>query len=118
MAEEHKVEHSEQLEQADAAAARSVAVAAIKKRLPKIVDKVRPEDICDELLSEDLISVEDVEDCLNESNGSPKSRTRTLILKLIKTVEVKYVAFDILCHALEKSDSRAAQECGKSLKGK
>lgn len=97
-------------------ASRSLAMTTIKENLSNIVLKVHPEDICDDLLSNDIISLKEYDDCL-ESVGSPKSRTRKLVSKLLQAVEVDFSAFDVFCNALEKSGSQAAQECGKKLKG-
>ena len=88
----------------------------IKAKLPKLVEKIPPEEISDELWSASIISEEEYEFSFDKSEPR-KERTRKLIRKVMQAIKKNYEVFERFCYVLEQSENKGIQEWSKRLKG-
>ena len=88
----------------------------IKAKLSKLIDKIPPEEISNELLSASIITEEEYESSYDRRE-TRKERTRQLIYKVMLKVKEDFEVFEYFCCALEKSKNESVQEWGKRLRG-
>ena len=92
------------------------AYEVIISRLPKLVEKIPPEQISDELLSLKIIN-EDQWQASFDDRDSPKKRTRVLIYAVMQAIKKDPKTFEKFCRVLKKSDKKSTQEWGDRLRG-
>ena len=93
-----------------------VAYEAIKAKLSKLVEKLPPEEIADDLFSANVITEEVYEQAF-DARRPRKDKARKLILCLMNAVKLDYSVFDRFCSTLEKSDKKGVHEWAKILRG-
>ena len=94
----------------------ALAFDVLKGKFSKLVEKIPPEEICDHLLSANLISIDEHEVSVDEREPR-KKRTRKLISKVLQAVQENFKVFELFCQALEESEHKNIQEWGKRLRG-
>ena len=94
----------------------TLAHEVIKAKLPKLIEKIPPEEISDELWSASIISEEEYDFSFDKSK-TRKERTRKLIRKVMEAVKKNYEVFERFCYVLEQSENKGIQEWSKRLKG-
>ena len=87
----------------------------IISRLPKLVEKITPEQISDELLSLKIINEEQWQASFDDRD-SPKKRTRVLIYAVMQAIKKDPKTFEKFCRVLKKSDKKKHTRVGRSLK--
>ena len=92
------------------------AYEVIISRLPKLVEKIAPEQISDELLSLKIINEEQWQASFDDRD-SPKKRTRVLIYAVMQAIKKDPKTFEKFCRVLKKSDKKSTQEWGDRLRG-
>ena len=94
----------------------STAYQVLKRNFPKLLD-IPPEEVCDFLYSDDVITMEGLDNATNKFLSN-KERTRKMMMALQKAVQSDHKHFEHLCANLEqKCDSPALSELGAKLKG-
>ena len=91
------------------------AYEVIVSRLPKLVEKIPPEEISDELLALKIINEEQWQ-ALFDVRELRKKRTRALIYAVMK-VKKDAKNFEGFCTILKDSDKKATQDWGDRLRG-
>ena len=90
------------------------AYEVIISRLPKLVEKITPEQISDELLSLKIINEEQWQASFDDRD-SPKKRTRVLIYAVMQAIKKDPKTFEKFCRVLKNSDKKSTQEWGDRL---
>lgn len=95
---------------------RLTAYQTLRRNFTKLLD-ITPEDVCDFLFSDGVITLEELENSTNKLlNG--KDRTRKLMMALQKAAQNDHKYFERFCDYLEQSCvSPGLSELGKKLKG-
>ena len=92
------------------------AYEVIVSRLPKLVEKIPPEEISDELLALKIINEEQWQASF-DVRELRKKRTRALIYAVMQAVKKDAKNFEGFCTALKESDKKATQDWGDRLRG-
>ena len=88
----------------------------IVSRLPKLVEKIPPEEISDELLALKIINEEQWQASFDVREPR-KKRTRALIYAVMQAVKNDAKNFEGFCTVLKHSDKKATQDWGDRLRG-
>ena len=95
----------------------STAYQVLKKNFPKLLD-IPPEEVCDFLFSDDVITMEGLDNATNKLLSN-KERTRKMIMALQKAVQSDHRHFERFCDNLEQNyTSPGLSELGAKLNGK
>ena len=94
----------------------TLAYDVLKSKLSKLVVKIPPEEISDELLSSGIISEKEYEFSYDKRE-TRKERTRQLLYKVMQAVKEKYEIFETFCCALDQSENASVQKWGETLRG-
>ena len=92
------------------------AYEVIVSRLPKLVEKIPPEEISDDLLSLKIINEEQWQASF-DVRELRKKRTRALIYAVMQAVKKDAKNFEGFCTVLKNSDKKATQDWGDRLRG-
>ena len=90
---------------------------AIRALVPRLIDKLVPEEISDKLFSQKIIT-KDVYNSSFDRTLLLKERTRVLVGCVLDAVEENKSVFNTFCLILEESKKPSIRELGKKLKGR
>ena len=93
------------------------AFAILKKNFTKLLD-IPPEEICDFLYGDDIITLEDLEHAANKHHGS-KERCRKLIVSLKRSAKRDHKHFERFCdYLIKEKPSLGYSDIATAMKGK
>lgn len=88
----------------------------IQSKIPELVKKILPDDICDELFSNGLIS-QSVYESMYNRKVLREDRAREMTLAVLGNVKTDKSKFEIFCSVLEKSKKSSISKLGKDIRG-
>ena len=94
----------------------TIEVEVIRARLPKMLEKIDPEEISDDLFSLRIID-KDLYESLFDRSETRKEKTRKLIFAVFGAIQNDPFVFGNFCTVLEKSKKPSVREIGSLLKG-
>lgn len=100
-----------------AQAAFSEEYEVIKANLPRLIDKVFPDDISDHLYSLGIISEEDYDASFDRSS-TRKDRSRELIKIVLTAVKRDKTVFHKFCSVLLETSKTSVSDLARQLQGK
>ena len=89
---------------------------AVKALLPRLIEKIPPEEISDRLFSEGIITKEMHESSFDRTELR-KDRTRELITCVLDAIALGKSVFDSFCSILEESTKPSICKLGQQMRG-